>query len=261
MTLPSAAGGATQTQPGLGNMSLTGPTGTVTFQYNPSQVKFEKSQITHSRGTIQETQEQAVTDVKELTFTIDDLRMEGKEALKDIKLLFDWLIMDPGKPAPPQIGAHRKPAWQSATPTKAGDAKPAAKGGNQRGTPKILALQMGTTQLADGNGVSCNVILKKVTVAFVRFDKTGDPTRAKLTLMLELHEQPPKGTNPTSFSPAGGRVHVTTAGDNLQGIAAGTYADPSAWRDIAEANDIDDPLRVRNGRSLFLPYSRAQGSR
>ena len=31
------------------------------------------------------------------------------------------------------------------------------------------------------------------------------------------------------------------------------YHQPSHWRDIADANGIDDPLRVRAGRTLVVP--------
>lgn len=259
--MPGAANAGTTDGPGLGQLSLTGVGGTVTFQYNPKEIKFTKSQVTETAGTIVMGATAIVTDVKELNFDINDLRMEGKAALKDIKLLFAWLVLDPAPPSPPppRIGSHRSPpTWGKATPSQTKPAGQNAKAGNQRGKPKVLELKMGTTTFADGTGITSQVILKEVTVTFQRFDTNGDPTRAKIDLKLEMYVPPPKGTNPTSFSPAGGRVHTTSAGDSLQRIAQGTYADPSAWRAIAEANDIDDPLRLRNGRTLFLPFSRAR---
>jgi nucleoid-associated protein YgaU len=39
----------------------------------------------------------------------------------------------------------------------------------------------------------------------------------------------------------------------LAGLATDTYGRPTAWRDIADANGIDDPFRVRPGRSVMLP--------
>jgi LysM repeat protein len=282
--------------PGLGQLSLSDDAGTVTFQYNPAVIKFSKSQVTKTTGTISQTLEQAVTDVHALTFSIDDLRMEGKAALKDIGTLFDWLIVVPGPPVPPPPPAPRRkgkvppapppttsdspftasikaqrsavlgtdtaesPATTSGWGKKGSDSD--GKGGNQRGGPKILSLKMGTGKgLAAGDGISSTVILKRVEVQYTRFNADGDPVRARVNLTLELYEKPPEPQNPTSHSPEGGRVHVTSAGDNLQRIAQSTYADPSAWRDIASANGIDDPLRVRNGRSLFLPYARANGAR
>jgi nucleoid-associated protein YgaU len=42
-------------------------------------------------------------------------------------------------------------------------------------------------------------------------------------------------------------------GDNLQSIATAGYGSPGRWRALAEANDIDDPLRVRPGEVVYLP--------
>jgi nucleoid-associated protein YgaU len=42
-------------------------------------------------------------------------------------------------------------------------------------------------------------------------------------------------------------------GDTLQSIAFAHYRDPTRWRRIAEANAIDDPMRLRRGASLTIP--------
>jgi nucleoid-associated protein YgaU len=42
-------------------------------------------------------------------------------------------------------------------------------------------------------------------------------------------------------------------GENLAGLATENYGRPGAWRDIADSNSIDDPFRVRPGRSVMLP--------
>ena len=36
-------------------------------------------------------------------------------------------------------------------------------------------------------------------------------------------------------------------------IAYAAYGDPTRWRLIAEANGIDDPLRLRRGTPLTIP--------
>lgn len=238
--MSSPGGGAAS---GSGKLTLTYNGTPVDFDYLPSKIKYSRSQITTGTGTFQETQESAVTNVKAVTFNVDNLRLEGAAALSKIGTLFSWLVMLPGPPSP----------------GGGSDSSTAAKGDNQRGTPKILTLTMGSgNAFSTGKGITGQVILTNVTVNYVRFNQGGDPVRADVNLQMELHEKNPGRTNPTSYSPAGGKVHVTTAGDNLQRIAHSTYADPAAWRNIAEANDIDDPLRVRNGRSLFLPYSRTR---
>jgi nucleoid-associated protein YgaU len=42
-------------------------------------------------------------------------------------------------------------------------------------------------------------------------------------------------------------------GDTLSGIAAKAYGDPSRWRDIANANDIEDPFNLPTGTPLVIP--------
>ena len=43
------------------------------------------------------------------------------------------------------------------------------------------------------------------------------------------------------------------AGDSLPSIAHREYGVPALWRAIAEANRIDDPLRLATGSSLRIP--------
>jgi len=56
-------------------------------------------------------------------------------------------------------------------------------------------------------------------------------------------------------------VHVTLAGDTLSGLAATYLGDPARWRDIAGANDLDDPFDLPPGRPLVIPVpGRGAGS-
>jgi nucleoid-associated protein YgaU len=52
---------------------------------------------------------------------------------------------------------------------------------------------------------------------------------------------------------AGDRIHVSVRGDTLSGIAAAMLGDAARWRDIANANDIDDPLNLPPGTRLVIP--------
>ena len=42
-------------------------------------------------------------------------------------------------------------------------------------------------------------------------------------------------------------------GDSLAVIAYREYGNPALWRPLADVNGIDDPMRVRPGRTIFLP--------
>jgi nucleoid-associated protein YgaU len=46
---------------------------------------------------------------------------------------------------------------------------------------------------------------------------------------------------------------VLADGENVIGVATEKYGAPSAWRAVAQANGIDDPLRVHPGQVLHLP--------
>ena len=83
---------------------------------------------------------------------------------------------------------------------------------------------------------------------------------AKLTLkQVEKEQLPsgggsnPRGQNPTTVGLAGLASHVVRDGDTLQSIAFAHYRDPTRWRAIAEANGIDDPMRLRRGAQLTIP--------
>jgi nucleoid-associated protein YgaU len=99
------------------------------------------------------------------------------------------------------------------------------------------------------------VKLESVSVNYVRMDRLGMPTRAEVNLNMQI--QPSKlgtlPTNPTSGGLPGRASYTVTEGDNLQAIALAGYGSPGRWRALAEANDIDDPMRVRPGHVVYLP--------
>jgi nucleoid-associated protein YgaU len=45
-------------------------------------------------------------------------------------------------------------------------------------------------------------------------------------------------------------------GDTLASIAFQEYEDPTKWRAVAEANKIDDPMRIKPGTVLTVPDRR-----
>jgi nucleoid-associated protein YgaU len=97
--------------------------------------------------------------------------------------------------------------------------------------------------------------VQSVTAKYTRFTREGIPVRA--SVQLGLLEQPSLlgslPTNPTSGGLPGRKSHTVSAGENLQSVAVENYGSPGLWRKIAETNDIDDPLRVRPGKGVYLP--------
>jgi nucleoid-associated protein YgaU len=100
---------------------------------------------------------------------------------------------------------------------------------------------------------AASVLLTKVDIEYSRFTGQGEATRASAVLTLKVKVPDPPGQK----SGAGGAPviggHRVTAGQNIQGVAQDRYGDPQRWRDVAAANGVDDPLRVRPGDVLMLP--------
>lgn len=95
--------------------------------------------------------------------------------------------------------------------------------------------------------------ISSVSAKYTRFTSGGMPIRAVVTVTLEeLAGEAPK-QNPTSGGLHPRRVHTVVAGETLAGIAYGEYGSSTLWRRVAEANGIDDPMRLRPGNRVFLP--------
>ncbi|MDP2710302.1 MAG: LysM peptidoglycan-binding domain-containing protein [Solirubrobacteraceae bacterium] len=97
-------------------------------------------------------------------------------------------------------------------------------------------------------------VAKNLTVQYQLFRPDGEPIRADVKLaLMQWDVEGPAGQNPTTRSDGALGAHVVRDGDSLASIAYRAYGDPTHWRLIAEANGIDDPLRLRSGRALSIP--------
>lgn len=178
-----------------------------------------------------------------------------KSAAGTIKLSKLWLKGLDTKPRCDQILA-----WMSPQSTLRGQLgasiAAAAKVGEDswmaRATrPPVLNFSWGPPMV----GLWYDVIIQHCTINFNRFAASGIPIRA--TINLNLNIQPSilgqLPTNPTSGGLEGRGRHLVAEGDNLQAIAWSNYGSSGRWRQIANANAIDDPLRVRPGSVVYLP--------
>lgn len=95
--------------------------------------------------------------------------------------------------------------------------------------------------------------IKSVSAKYTLFSPTGTPLRAVCTVALEEIAAEPGKQNPTSGGLRPRRVHTIREGDTLAAIAYREYGNPALWRQIAEVNGIDDPMRLAPGRPVFLP--------
>ena len=95
--------------------------------------------------------------------------------------------------------------------------------------------------------------VSQVQANYTLFTTSGVPIRAVCQVTMEEISGDTPGQNPTSGALHPRRVHRVSSGDTLAVLAWREYGDPGAWRVIAEANGIDDPLRLAHGRELLLP--------
>jgi hypothetical protein len=104
-----------------------------------------------------------------------------------------------------------------------------------------------------GQFASPLMYITELEADITRFGPDGTPTKAVGKLELRQFPSYSSGTNPTSGGLAPEMAEVLVQGDTLAHLAYRTYQSPMSWRDIAEHNGIDDPLRVPAGRRVLMP--------
>ena len=106
-----------------------------------------------------------------------------------------------------------------------------------------------------GSAWSFEAVVTSINTNFTLFKEDGTQTRATVDLSLKQAKDPGRfpAQNPTSGGIAGHKRHVVQQSETLDYIAAEEYGNSSYWREIAKANGIDDPMRLRAGMILTLP--------
>lgn len=102
--------------------------------------------------------------------------------------------------------------------------------------------------------LSFTCVLARATQRFIMFKPDGTPVRARLQVTfnefknvdLEAKEVKRETADYT-------KSYIVKQGETLSLIAADAYGDPSVWRVIALANDIDRPRDLTAGQKLILP--------
>jgi nucleoid-associated protein YgaU len=188
----------------------------IKFSLNPERISVSHTYKTE--GATGNTLTDQINSLGNIEIIIDKILLFGPGTKSNCDTLIDWSC-----PAPPKMR-------------------------QQTSEPISLRLLWGT-------GISYQVYLRQVSITYTRFaEGTGNPIRAEVRLNLYrglTTTLPP--TNPTSGGPAGRSSHVVDSSECLASLAQDAYGRPGAWRRIAQANSIDDPLRVRPGTQLYLP--------
>lgn len=131
--------------------------------------------------------------------------------------------------------------------------------------PPVLLFSMGRFQL--------QCVLAEAGQRYTMFVRDGTPVRATLSVRFQeyvrVDVEVRRGVffgSPTASAIANAAVrtardvlsgastvHITVAGETLSGLAAAYLGDPALWRDIARANDLDDPFDLQAGLPLVVP--------
>ena len=102
--------------------------------------------------------------------------------------------------------------------------------------------------------LSFKAIVEKLTRKTTMFHPDGRPARATLTVSFKEYKSLVELVNdPRLQSSDKSKRRVLVGLDDLWTLAHREYGDPAQWREIAEANDIDDPRGVSSGTSLLVP--------
>lgn len=97
-------------------------------------------------------------------------------------------------------------------------------------------------------------VMDSLNITYTLFAKGGIPVRAKASVSLKQYAPVKIQVKATpKNSPDVEKVTRVTVGDTLERIASAAYGDPGLWREIAIANEIDDPRSLRVGMELVIP--------
>ena len=97
-------------------------------------------------------------------------------------------------------------------------------------------------------------VIQQSNTTFTLFSGDGVPVRARVEVTFQEYT-PPKEQLAEEPRHSADRlsVHRIRSGDTLPGIAAHEYGEPTAWRLIADANDIVNPRDLEPGEELVIP--------
>ncbi len=205
---------------------------TVTFQFNPSEYTFKR------RNQFKETAGHGL-ETPALEFS------GGRPATLKMKLFFD--TTDTGEDVRQKYTGKLlnmmkiKPSAEGSSPELPGQ--------NQRpkGSPTYCRFQWGKTW-------SFTAVVSSVTLKYTMFLADGTPVRATgdVTFTQATDGKTYPFQNPTSRSEPR-RTRLVQPGDRLDLIAFDEYGDASRWYELAQANELEDPLDLKSGQILKIP--------
>lgn len=98
-------------------------------------------------------------------------------------------------------------------------------------------------------------VLDSAGQRFTMFLSDGVPVRATLSVVFKEFA-PVEIQIQSGFFIGPPSIRNIAEGDTLSGLAGEFLNDPAAWREIAEFNDIDDPLNILPGTEIKIPQAK-----
>ncbi|KUO71052.1 MAG: hypothetical protein APF81_15385 [Desulfosporosinus sp. BRH_c37] len=108
-------------------------------------------------------------------------------------------------------------------------------------TPSEVTFKWGTTSFTG--------YVIRINQKFTMFSSKGVPLRATLEITLKST----KKDNNIRNSPDRTKQRIVKSDDRLYSFAYAEYGDCADWRRIAEGNGIDNPRRLKSGKSIVIP--------
>jgi hypothetical protein len=112
-----------------------------------------------------------------------------------------------------------------------------------------------------GSSLNPRCIVESVNEEFSLFSPSGVPVRAKLTVTFREYKtiEEQLAENP-KHSPDRTKVTTVQRGQTLGYIAWKVYGDPTQWRPIADANNLENPRLLPPGTQLLIPSLTPSGA-
>jgi len=96
-------------------------------------------------------------------------------------------------------------------------------------------------------------VISQYSQNFTFFYNDGIPARARVKLVIKPHKSTKEATRENEVHSSDvSKAHQLKEGDSLFSLAFKYYQDPSRWRDIAQDNQIDNPLNLKLGSTLII---------
>ncbi|MBF6612699.1 MAG: LysM peptidoglycan-binding domain-containing protein [Chloroflexi bacterium] len=125
----------------------------------------------------------------------------------------------------------------------------------QRRDPNTNTSEPPHVEFRWGAFYSFKAVITTLSEKFTLFLSTGVPVRSLVSVRFlqaqDIERWPAQ--NPTSGGREGYAMHVVKQGETIDWIAFAEYGSSNAWRQLADANHLDDPSNLQPGQRLLIP--------